>query len=40
VFKWEAVVAFIEEKSIGDSDDDRIPLRSGGFLGEPEKAKA
>jgi len=39
-FKWVAVVAFIEGKSVENTDEDRIPLRSGGFLGEPEKPEA
>jgi hypothetical protein len=35
VFKWEAVVDFIEGK---DHDQDVIPLRRGGFLGGAQEA--
>jgi hypothetical protein len=32
VFKWEAIVGFIERRSEGS--EVRIPLRRGGFLGD------
>jgi hypothetical protein len=40
VFKWTAVVDFIEGKREEERHPDRIPLRSGGYLGEPEEAQS
>lgn len=40
VFKWTAVVAFNEGKHEEERHPDRIPLRSGGYLGEPEEAQS
>jgi len=37
VFKWAAVVDFIEGRGVEPVCEDRIPLTGGGYLGEPEK---
>jgi hypothetical protein len=37
VFKWAAVVDFIERGSVEDVCEDRIPLNGGGYLGESEE---
>jgi hypothetical protein len=36
-FKWGAVIAWLEDKEIGNPEDDPIPMARGYRLREPDK---